>query len=348
MANHRQSSGENSSDEGGDPRAVDESEVEPGSTDGSSSESDTTARERSDSASESRDASIDSSDRTDSSPSDESSTVSDPSGSVDELTTEELRERVEAEYDFESFGPADMDEMSAREWDSVFDPETWITGEPLLDRIEAELRSKVATRDVFAVIERVGTDDDERVVAYSDEGYAIVRPDGTVLGTGTVLRDVEPSVALCAMEEYDVPEPPEGAGLPHPDTVPEGSGDFGNRILQLVAGATLLSGLVLLSAWLLSIPGFVELGAAGAIVAALGFLFVAIGVFLFATVANARLSDRMRSAQYRDRLEAVGAGSETRPAFLPDEAFEAGGRKLEEAMERIHRDATDRADSHRD
>lgn len=342
MANHRQSSGENSSDEGSDPRAVDESESEPGSADGSSSESDPTAPERSDSASESRDASTDSSDSTD------SSTVSDPSGSVDELTTEELRERVEAEYDFESFGPADMDEMTAREWDAVFDPKTWITGELLLDRIEAELRSKVATRDVFAVIERVGTGDDERVVAYSDEGYAIIRPDGTVLGTGTVLRDVEPSVALCAMEEYDVPKPPEGAGLPHPDTVPEGSGDFGNRILQLVAGATLLSGLVLLSAWLLSIPGFVELGAAGAIVAALGFLFVFIGVFLFATVANARLSDRMRSAQYRDRLEAVGAGSETRPAFLPDEAFESGGRKLEEAMERLHHDTTDRPDTHRE
>lgn len=266
-------------------------------------------------------------------------------GSTDssrELSIEELREQVEAEYDFESFGPADMDDMSAREWDAVFDPGTWITGETLLDRLEDELRSKVATRDVFAVIERVGTDDDERVVAYSDEGYAIVRPDGTVLGTGTVLRDVEPSVALCAMEEYEVPDPPENGGLPHPENVPEGSGDFGNRVLQLLAGVTLLSGLVLLAAWILSVPGLVELGAAGAIVAVLGFLFAFVGIFLFATVANARLSDRMRSAQYRDRLEAVGAGRESRPEFLPDEAFEAGGRELEEAMERLYRTATDR------
>lgn len=261
-----------------------------------------------------------------------------------ELSTEELRERVEEKYDFDDFGPSDMAEMSATEWEVVFDPETWITGETLLDRVEDELRSSVAGRDIFAVVERVGEGDDDRVVAYSDEGYAIVRPDGSIVGTGTILRDVEPTVALCAMEDYEVTAPPEDAGLPHPESVPEQSGDFGNRILQLVAGVTLLSGVLLLAAWIASVPGFVDLGAAGAIVATLGIVFALLGLFLFVTVANARLSDRMRSAQYRDRLEAVGAGSEERPPFLPDEAFEEGGRELEEAMERVHREALERTD----
>ncbi len=262
-----------------------------------------------------------------------------------ELSTAELRARVDEKYDFEDFGPDQMREMSAVEWEAAFDAETWITGEELLDRVEAELLSNVEQRAVFAVVERVGEGDDDRVVAYSDEGYAIVRPDGSITGTGTILRDVEPMVALCAMESYDVSEPSENAGLPHPDAVPERSGDFGNRILQLVAGATLLSGVVLLGVWIASVPGFVDIGAAGAIIAALGFSFLLMGLFLFLTVANARLSDRMRSAQYRDRLRAVGAGVDERPGFLPDEAFEAGGRELEEAMDRVHREALEAAET---
>jgi hypothetical protein len=256
-----------------------------------------------------------------------------------ELSTEELRRQVEEQYDFDSFGPADMAEMSADEWEAVFDPDTWITGEELLDRVEAELRHNVQTRQVFAVVERVGEGEDERVVAYSDEGYVIVRPDGSIQGTGTILRDVEPMVALCSMEEYDVPDVDDDAGLPHPDSVPEASGDFGNKMLQVVAGAVSLSGVALVVAWIASLVGVLDLGFAGAIVLTLGIVFLLMGLFLFVTVANARLSDRMRSQQYRDRLRAVGAGSEARPSFLPDEAFEAGGRKLEVAMERVHREA---------
>jgi hypothetical protein len=261
----------------------------------------------------------------------------------EELSTEELRERVEAEYDFDDFGPEEMAQISVEEWEAAFDPDAWITGEELLDRVERDLRSSVQRREVFAVVERVGDGADDRVVAYSDEGYVIVRPDGSIQGTGTILRDVEPMVALCAMESYDVPDVDDDAGLPHPETVPEGSGDFGNRMLQLVAGATVISGVVFLLAWLAGLVGALDLGFAGAIVLTLGVVFLLMGVFLFVTVANARLSDRMRSEQYRDRLRAVGAGTDERPSFFPDDAFEAGGRRLEQAMERVHREALEAA-----
>ena len=259
-------------------------------------------------------------------------------------STEELRERVEQQYDFEEFGPREMAEMDVDEWEAVFDPDSWITGEGLLDRVEQELRANVQRREVFAVVERVGDGDDDRVVAYSDEGYVIVRPEGTVKGTGTILRDVEPMVALCSMESYDVPDVGEDAGLPHPEAVAEGSGDFGNRMLQVVAGATVLSGIAFVLVWLASVVGAVGVGFAGAIILTLGLLFVVVGAVLFLTVANARLSDRMRAEQYRDRLRAVGAGTGERPDFLPDEAFEAGGRRLEKAMERVHREAIEDAD----
>lgn len=262
----------------------------------------------------------------------------------EELSTEELRQRVEQQYDFENFGAREMSEMTVEEWEAVFDHETWITGEELLDRVEAELRANVQRREVFAVVERAGEGDAARIVAYSDEGYVIVRPDGSIQGTGTILRDVEPMVALCSMESYEVPDVDDDAGLPHPDTVAEGSGDLGNKMLQVVGGATLLSGVGLLGAWLAGVVGVVDLGFAGAIVLTLGFIFLVVGVFLFMTVANARLSDRMRSEQYRDRLRAVGAGSTERPPFLPDEAFEAGGRELERAMERVHREALESGD----
>jgi hypothetical protein len=63
-------------------------------------------------------------------------------------------------------------------------------------------------------------------------------------------------------------------------------------------------------------------------VAALFFLLV--GFFLFFVVANARLSDRFRSEEYRNRLRAVGLEDGERPDFLPplDEdppAVEEGG-----------------------
>jgi hypothetical protein len=265
-------------------------------------------------------------------------------GDSEELSTEELRARVEEQYDFEEFGAEEMAEMSVEEWEAVFDPDSWLTGQELLDRVEREMRANVERREVFAVVERVGEGDADRVVAYSDEGYVIVRPDGTVQGTGTVLRDVEPMVALCSMEEYEVPDVDEDAGLPHPDSVAEGSGDFGNRMLQVVAGATMLSGLAFVLVWVGSVVGAIDVGFAGAIVLTLGLLFVVVGGFLFLTVANARLSDRMRAEQYRDRLRAVGAGTDERPEFLPGEAFEAGGRRLEEAMERVHREAIEDTD----
>ncbi|OYR55465.1 DUF308 domain-containing protein [Halorubrum halodurans] len=232
---------------------------------------------------------------------------SDGSDADDELA--ELRERVDAEYDFDDFGPADMARMSAEEWDAAFDPDTWITGSRLLDRVESELKSRIARREVFGLLERVREDGEERVLVYSDEGYAIVRPSGEVSGRGTVLRDVEPLVALAAMEEYDVADPPEDWSLPHPDTVPEGSGEFGNLIIQIVAAVQVIAGVALLAASFL-----MDLGSI--VGPAMGIVFLLVGLFLFAMVANARLSDRFRSEEYRDRLRALREAEE-RPEFVP-------------------------------
>jgi hypothetical protein len=224
-----------------------------------------------------------------------------------------LRQQVEEAYDFENFGPTDMERMSVEEWEAVFDPETWLTGEELLDRVEADLKTRVLQRDVFARVERLSTP--ERVVAYSDEGYAVVYADGSVEGEGTVLRDVKPTVALCSMEEYDAPPMPDGDLLPQPMDVPEGSGEFGNLMVQIIAGAQVLVGIVLLGAALLT-----ELSVITA-VAGLGFLFI--GLLLFFVVANARLSDRFRAEEYRNRLRAVGLEDGERPEFLPESARES-------------------------
>ena len=230
---------------------------------------------------------------------------------ADETDIEALRERVESEYDFDDFGPSDMAQMSAEEWDAAFDPDTWITGDRLLERVDAELKSRIATRDVFGVLERVREDGEERILVYSDEGYAIIRPTGEVRGEGTVLRDIEPVVALAAMESYDVPEPPENWSLPHPDSVPEGSGEFGNLVVQAVAAVQVLAGAALLVA-----SAVADLGTI--VAPAMGVVFLLVGLFLFAMVANARLSDRFRSEEYRDRLRALREAKE-RPGFVPVE-----------------------------
>jgi len=228
-----------------------------------------------------------------------------------------LRRQVEEKYDFDDFGPADMAEMTAEEWDVAFDEESWITGEELLDRVERDLRSRVATRDVFARIERSANP--PRVLAYSDEGYAIVYPDGSVEGEGTVLRDVKPTVALCSMDSYEVAESVPENPLPEPDAVPEGSGELGNRMLQVIAGVQLLAGVAMLAGAVLAIVDVI--GGPGANIEFLvvgGLAFVGVSLVLFFTVANARLSDKFRAEEYRDRLRAVGLDDGERPDFVPE------------------------------
>jgi len=228
-----------------------------------------------------------------------------------------LREQVEEKYDFEDFGPSDMAQMSAEEWDAAFDPDSWIVGTDLLDRVEADLKNRIATREVFAVLERFEEGGTEKLVAYSDEGYAIVGPDGSVEGRGTVVRDVKPTVALCSMDSYEVPDSPGDVSLPAPSDVPEGTGQLGNNLLQVVAFAQLLTGLGLIGVWLFTdmVPtsgGYVNL-----VPPVVGLVFIGLGVFLFAVVANARLSDRFRAEEFRDRLRAVGVEDGDRPDFLP-------------------------------
>jgi len=245
-----------------------------------------------------------------------------PTVEGDAADLDELRRRVEAEYDFDDFGPADMARMSAEEWDAAFDPDSWITGDRLLERAEAELKSRIARREVFGVLERVRADGEERILVYSDEGYAIVRPTGEVAGQGTVLRDIEPIVALAAMEAYDVPEPPDDWSLPHPDTVPQGSGEFGNLMVQVIAVVQVLAGAALLAATLLTDLDTI-------VAPAMGIVFLLVGLFLFVMVANARLSDRFRSEEYRDRLRALREAKE-RPDFVPVEGGVVEEDEIEE------------------
>jgi hypothetical protein len=236
----------------------------------------------------------------------------------DEPSVETLRKQVEEKYDFDDFGPSDMAQMTAEEWDAAFDIDTWITGRELLDRVEADVKQRVADREVFARLEQLHNPD--RLIAYSDEGYAVVYADGTITGEGTVLRDVKPSVALCSMEDYDVPEKPDGEVLPDPSEISEGSGTLGHRVLQIIAGMQVLMGIVLLVAGIIGL-----LGNAGIIGVFAGLGFIVIGLVLFLLVANARLSDRFRAEEYRDRLRAVGLGSGERPEEL-DEIAERSKR----------------------
>jgi hypothetical protein len=252
----------------------------------------------------------------------------------------DLRDDVEEKYDFDEFGPREMAEMSAEEWEAAFDPDTWITGDPLLDRVENDLRHRVATRDVFAVVERDSIDGEAVVLAYSDEGYAVVYADGTVEGSGTVLRDVKPTVALCSMDDYDAPEAPADVGLPDPKEVPEGSGGFGTTLLQYVGLAQFAIGILLFLAPFTYDPlvrtcepvagggractiggttvELVPLGNSAIIAVIAGVGFVLFGALLLLVVANARLSDRFRSEEFRDRLRAAGLGEGERPEFVPE------------------------------
>ncbi|MDX1746386.1 MAG: hypothetical protein R3324_10655, partial [Halobacteriales archaeon] len=159
---------------------------------------------------------------------------------------EEIRAAVEARYDFEDFGPADMDRMTPEEWEAVFDPDSWITGPELLDRVEADLKDRVRRRNLFARVEREDREGEDTVLAHTDTGYVIVRTDGSVMGEGSILREVEPVVAMCAMEDYEPPPMPSAdeALLPHPDEVTSGSSELGNRIMLLVAGIQILAGLL--------------------------------------------------------------------------------------------------------
>ena len=234
-----------------------------------------------------------------------------PEATTDDLET--LRERVEAAYDFDNFRPADMAAMTLEEWEAAFDPETWITGEALLDRVEAELGGRVADGQLFAVVERGRQAGEPRVLAYSDIEYVLVHPDGTVEGEGSLLEAVEPVVALCSMESFEVADPPADAGLPDPQTVEPGSGDLGHRLLLALAVVMLVAGLVLLVS-----PLALRLGpGTGALTTVIGQGFLGIGLVLGVLVANARLADRFRSAEYRDRLRAAGVGTDERPGFLP-------------------------------
>ncbi|WP_394295059.1 YgaP family membrane protein [Halococcus thailandensis] len=256
---------------------------------------------------------------------------------------EELRRAVEDKYDFENFDAQNMAQMDAEEGDAVFDPDSWITGDRLLDRVEADLKNRIADRDVFARIKRFsggdrlldrveadlknriadrdvfarikrfsGDDETNRLVAYSDEGYVTVYPDGSVEGQGTVLRDVKPTVALCSMDDYEITPPPDGEPLPDPSEVPESSGELGNLMLQIIAFALLIGGVVLVGAAV-----FGDLGRAAIIAGVVGLGFVITALLFFILVANARLSDRFRAEEYRDRLRSVGLGSGEQPDFDP-------------------------------
>jgi hypothetical protein len=58
-----------------------------------------------------------------------------------------------------------------------------------------------------------------------------------------------------------------------------------------------------------------------------GLAFIVVGLFLFMVVANARLSEKFRAEEFRDRLRATGLEDGERPDFLPVEDDEWSGRE---------------------
>ncbi|CDK39966.1 uncharacterized protein BN903_74 [Halorubrum sp. AJ67] len=82
-------------------------------------------------------------------------------------------------------------------------------------------------------------------------------------------------------------------------------------MIQVVAAIQVLAGIALLVA-----SAVADLGTI--VAPAMGIVFLLVGGFLFAMVANARLSDRFRSEEYRDRLRALREAKE-RPEFVPVE-----------------------------
>ncbi|QIB73456.1 hypothetical protein GL213_11770 [Halogeometricum borinquense] len=235
---------------------------------------------------------------------------------TEEAELEALRQEVEEKYDFENFGPSDMAEMSAQEWEAAFDPDSWIVGEELLTRVEKELKSRVARREIFGVVERVRVEGEPHILVYSDEGYALVTPDGDLQGEGTVYRDVRPTLVLCSMDDFEVAEPPEDFSLPAPEEVVDQSSELGNLMLQIIAAGQILGGITLLVLWLFTdlIP-FASNARMNIVPPVASAFFLLIGIFLFVVVANARLSDRFRAEEYRNRLRAVREGG--RPDFVP-------------------------------
>jgi hypothetical protein len=112
-------------------------------------------------------------------------------------------------------------------------------------------------------------------------------------------------------------DPPADGSLPEPREVVEGSGEFGNLMLQIVAGVQVAVGVGLLVAWL-ALP---SLSTVVAPIAAIGFLVI--GFFLFLVVANARLSDRFRVEEFRNRLRALDEADEQWADVLPEDLRDA-------------------------
>lgn len=219
------------------------------------------------------------------------------------------RARSESDSLVADIDPGEMGTLSPEEWADRFDTSAWVTGTELIDRVELELQNRIATRDVFAELERPGPD---RLLAYSDEGYAIVYDDGSVEGDGTVFRDVKTSVVLAASPEYDVSAPPADWRLPEPSSIRIGGSELGNRMLQVLGAGLLLSGIAMLVGSAIGVAGRSPI-----ILVFMGFAFLIGGIFLFFVVANARLSTRFRAAEYRNRLEAAKVGDDGRPEFVP-------------------------------
>jgi hypothetical protein len=111
--------------------------------------------------------------------------------------------------------------------------------------------------------------------------------------------------------------------------VPEGSGELGNWMLQFMAGMQILVGVGIFVLWLFTPlidfrAGTASGGSVNIIAPIAAGAFVLLGLFLFATVANARLSDRFRAEEYRDRLRAVSEAGD-RPAVHPFEGEDGDG-----------------------
>lgn len=196
----------------------------------------------------------------------------------------------------------------------IHSSEKIIVGLDLIDRIEADTKDRIRRRNILAMIERISIEGIDHILIYDDLGYAIVEPDGSVSGIGSIRAEMENVVVLCSMSNYDVPELIKDNFLPNISSTYKPPNQIGNKLLQILSLSFFIIGCTLLVS-----PIFLNFYASSATILTTisGFGFILISLFITTMVVHSRLSDRFRSSEYQNRLKNIGIGSNSRPSFIP-------------------------------
>ncbi len=204
--------------------------------------------------------------------------------------------------------------VSTNPGEFIHSSEKIIVGTDLLDRIEADTKDRIRRRNILAMIERISIEGTGHILIYDDLGYALVEPDGSVSGIGSIRTEIENVVVLCSMSSYDVPELLNGNFLPKISSTYKPANQIGNKLLQTLSFSFFIIGFILLIS-----PIFINFYASSATILTTisGLGFILTSLFIITLVIHSRLSDRFRSSEYQNRLKNIGIGSNSRPSFIP-------------------------------